>query len=253
MGRTDLDSHDNSPVVGINAKILSYICKHVNTWGFTKALGSKSKVPVLNAAVTYACEYTGESVVLLVNNTLYFEDMKHNLIPPFMIWLFGAEVNECPKCLKKYAKIEDHSIYFPDDKGSDDGYQIPLQLHGTISYFPTTSPTKRELLELPRYNLTPDPPEWNPHTEVYGNQERSMLNYQGQIVTKSNKDQTIFKVNNSSCEDPMPSQAGMHISEVLTSISTNYCPHQFAYNISQGEYDAALVLSGRRKGVSARQ
>ena len=89
--------------------------------------------------------------------------------------------------------------------------------------------------------MTPDSPEWNPHTDVYGNQEHSMLNFQGQIVTKSNKDRNIFEVSNSSCEDPMSSQADMHISEVLTSISTNYCPYQFAYNISQGEYDVASV------------
>ena len=122
MGRTDLDSHADSPVVGSNARILSYTGKHVNVWGFTKALGSKSKVPIVNAAVTYTCEYTGESIVLLINNALYFEDMKHNLIPPFMIRLAGAEVNECPKCLSRNPKVEDHSIYFPDEDDYDDGY-----------------------------------------------------------------------------------------------------------------------------------
>ena len=133
VGRTDLDSHADSPVVGINAKILSHTGKHVNVWGFSKALGSKPKVPVVNAAVTYTCEYTGESIILLVNNALYFEDMKHNLIPPFMIRLAGAEVNECPKCLSKYPKIEDHSIYFPDGEESDEGteshYNYMEQFH----------------------------------------------------------------------------------------------------------------------------
>lgn len=56
MGQTDLDSHADSPVVGINAKILSYANKYVNVWGFTKALGSISKAPVVNVAVTYTCE-----------------------------------------------------------------------------------------------------------------------------------------------------------------------------------------------------
>ena len=51
VGRTDLDSHADSPVVGMNAKILSYTGKHVNVWGFTKALGSRSKIPVVNASV----------------------------------------------------------------------------------------------------------------------------------------------------------------------------------------------------------
>ena len=194
MGRTDLDSHADSPVVGINSKILSHTGKYVNVWGFSKALGSKSKVPVVNAAVTYTCEYTGESVVLLINNALYFEDMKHNLIPPFMIRLSGAEVNECPKCLSKFPKIEDHSIYFPSDDNSEDGYRIPLQLFGTISYLPTTVTTKKELIELTQYNLTPDMPEWNPHSDVYGNQEHSMLNYQGQLVLRKSEGRTIFGI-----------------------------------------------------------
>ncbi len=109
VGRTDLDSHADYPVVEINAKILlSHTGKHINVWDFSNALGIRSKVPVVNAAVIYICEYAGESVVLLVNNALYFEDMKHNLIPPFMIRLSGAEVNECPKCLSKHPRIEDH-------------------------------------------------------------------------------------------------------------------------------------------------
>ena len=180
MVRTDLDS----PVVGVNAKILSDTGKHVNVWGCTKALGRRSKVSVVNASITCPCEYTGESVILLINNALYFDNMNNNLIPPSMIRLTDAEVNECPKCLSRHPKIEDHSIYFPSDENFEEGYRIPLQLYGTILYIPTTVPTKREFVELARYNLTPDAPEWNPHTEVYGNQEHSMLNYQGKLVQK---------------------------------------------------------------------
>ena len=80
-----------------------------------------------------------------------------------------------------------------------------------------------------------------------------MLNFQGQIVTKSNKDRNIFEVSNSSSVDPMSSQRDMHIPEVLTSVSANYCSSQFAYNISCEEYYVASVWTGQRKGVSARQ
>ena len=187
----------------------------MNVWRLSKSLGSKSKVPVVNAAVTYTCEYTGESVMLLINNALYFEDMKHNLNPPFMIRLASAEVNECPKCQRKFPRIEDHSIYFPNDDSHEDGYQIPLQLYGTISYLPTTITTKKELIELTQYNLIPDMPEWNPHSDVNGNQEHSMLNYQGQLVSKKEKDQIIFGIEHHSNEVSELSGPGMTISEVL--------------------------------------
>ena len=253
VGRTDLDSHADSPVVGINAKILSYTGKYVNVWGFTKALGRKSKVPVVNAAATYTCEYTGESLVLLINNALYFEDMKHNLIPPFMIRLSGAEVNECPKYLSWFPRIKDHSIYFPDDNNYEEGYCIPLQLYGTISYPLTTVPTEKELVELNKYNLTPDSPEWNPHTEVYGNQEHSMLNFQGQLVSKQPNDRTIFGIEGEHNDGISALQHDVTISEVHTSISSNYCLRNFAYNISNVSYDVAAVWSGRREGVTAHQ
>ena len=96
--------------------------------------------------------------------------MKHNLIPPFMILLARADVNEYPKCLIRHLRIENHSIFFPNDDDYELRYRIPLQLHGTTSYLPTTVPTRTKLLELSCFNLTPDTPEWDPHTKVYGNQ-----------------------------------------------------------------------------------
>ena len=125
----------------------------------------------------------GNYVILIINSPLYLDDMKHNLTPR-SIRLSGAEVNECPKYLSCKPRIEDYSIYFLDDEDFENGYRIPLELHGAISYIPISVPTKRELMELARFNLTHDPLEWNPHTEVYGNQEQSMLNYQGELVEK---------------------------------------------------------------------
>lgn len=54
--------------------------------------------------------------------------------------------------------------------------------------------SNKEWNQLTKYNLTPDSPKWNPHTEVYGNQEHSMLNYQGNLVEKSERDRILFAV-----------------------------------------------------------
>ena len=163
-------------------------------------------------------------------------------------------MNECPKYLSRRPTIADHSIYFPEDDDYDQGYRIPLQLHGTISYLPTPISNKEDLIELPQFNLTPNTPEWNPHTEVYGNQEHSMLNYQGELVERKSHDRELFGIDSCTmigneeidCVD-------MNISEVLTFINPNYCPEQFTYNLSNHRYDVSSVASGNRKGVTAKK
>ena len=56
--RTEMDSHADSSVVEKNAYIISTKGKKITVNGFTDALGSKT-VPVMDAAVTYDCEFTG--------------------------------------------------------------------------------------------------------------------------------------------------------------------------------------------------
>ena len=96
--RTDLDSHADSPVVGVNAAIN----REVTVFGFSYNLGNMTKVPIVQAAITYDCQYTGKSYILHINNELYIKDMKVNLIPPFMMRLAGQEVNESPKFMAEY-------------------------------------------------------------------------------------------------------------------------------------------------------
>ena len=81
--RLDLDSHADTPVVGRNSVILSTQNVTVKVNGFTKSLGSKT-VPVVDAAVAYAYEFTGKVYLLIIRNALYFEEMDINLIAPLL-------------------------------------------------------------------------------------------------------------------------------------------------------------------------
>ena len=132
--------------------------------GFTEKLGNPLKVPVVTAAVIYDCDLTGNSYVLVIHNALYLPEMTVNLIPPIMMRLAGIKINECPKFLAENPSIEDHSAYFPDAD-----VRIPFLLEGIISYIPTRLPTKNEMkLQEGNYLiLTPNTPEWNPHTSIY--------------------------------------------------------------------------------------
>ena len=62
--RTELDSHADSPVVGDNARILRHMNKFVKVCGFSDKLGDLNRIPVVQAAVMYDCQYTGKEYVM---------------------------------------------------------------------------------------------------------------------------------------------------------------------------------------------
>ena len=119
---------------------------NINVTGFTKDLGRCMSVPIVTAAIAYDHEYTGETSIIVIHNALYFKSMENNLIPPFAIRMSGAEVNEEAKFLAKEPTINHHSIYWPININKhQQELRIPLQLHGTISYFPARIPHQQEV------------------------------------------------------------------------------------------------------------
>lgn len=181
---TELDSHADSPVLGRHGYILENTGKFTTVQGFTSELGQPMRVPVVHGAVAYDDEYTGETHILVIHNALYFRNMDNNLIPPFMMRLVGLEVDECAKFLAKDPKETNHSIYFPEvDK------RFHLQLEGIVSYIPTRLPTTEEIQsQIGHYMaLTPNMPIWDPHTDLYKDQEFAMLDYKGELKERKKK------------------------------------------------------------------
>ena len=93
----------------------------------------------------------------------------------------GIQVNDTPKIHCTDPTVEDHSIYFERHD-----LRIPLSLHGIFSYFDTYLPTSEEVETIERViQLTPD--RWNPHSDVYSQNEASMLNAAGDISDKQDQ------------------------------------------------------------------
>lgn len=60
--------------------------------------------------------------------------------------------------------------------------RLPLQIYGIISFLPVRTPNETELLEIEiELEITPNVPYWNPHDQVYQDQEESMLTFQGEV------------------------------------------------------------------------
>ena len=210
--------------------------------------------PVVNAAVTYDCDITGTSHVLIICNALYVRDMEVNLIPPIMMRLAGITINECPKFLAENPSNEHHSAYFPDAD-----IRIPFLLEGIISYIPTRIPTLEELkINEGRYLLmTPNQPEWNPHTNLYSEQENNMTDYNGNVKTYSdmNKyaDRNIFSTKCESIresiidnrEDPMSCPFHLISSVSILGYSSSGEPLEFI--------NSGIESSNRRSKVTPTQ
>ena len=139
--RTELDSHANMPVVGRNAYIISDTGRVADVNPFTPDYDSMT-IPIVDAAVLYQCPYFGLVYILVIRNAQHVPSMQNNLLPPFVLREAGIRVNDKPKIQTIDPTEADHSIYFPETD-----FRIPLSLWGMFSYFVTSKPTAKQMME----------------------------------------------------------------------------------------------------------
>jgi hypothetical protein len=140
---------------------------------------------MVDAAVRYDSPFDGKVYILVIRNALYVPSMKYNLVPPFVMREAGIIVRETPKIHMEEPTEEDHALTFPET-----GFRIPLSLTGTFSFFPTTRPSVNDLTDPEEvYILTPA--TWDPHLDVYAMNEESMLDWEGNLKPKKEREYKI--------------------------------------------------------------
>ena len=172
---THLDSHANMPVVGSGCYVFRHTGKKAITVSAFSPEYKPMDVPVVDAALMYRCPFSGTEHLLVVMNALYVPTMTHNLISPFILHEAGVTVNDKAKIHCNDPGQDDHALVF------DDGFWIPMQLHGIFSFFTTTKPTDEEVERTEDvYLLTPD--QFNPHHVAYALNEDATLDWEGNII-----------------------------------------------------------------------
>ena len=139
----------------------------------------------MDAALKYECPYSGEVKILIIRRGLYAPPMTHNLLPPFMLREAGIHINEVPKIHVTSPTEEHHAITFQETN-----FRIPLTLHGTFSYFPTSKPSTQEL-EEPEDVCILTPTTWDPHSDAYVINEESMLDWEGNIKHEKDHEKRV--------------------------------------------------------------
>lgn len=153
--RTELDSHADTCVAGANTVPLWYIDHKVSFSPFIGEYTPLQDIPIATVATAYDCPINGNTIVLVINEALYFGDrMLHSLLCPNQLRDFGVVVNDTPKV---YDRSSSFSILLPD---SD--IELPLLMRGVISYIDTRKPTEDELRTCERYEVTSASP-WDPY------------------------------------------------------------------------------------------
>ena len=102
-----------------------------------------------------------------------------------MLREMGVTVNDIPKIHKEDPAVDDHAITFVEM-----GFRIPLSLWGIFSYFPTSKPTHDDLLN-PNEVYILSPATWNPHSNAYSANEESMLDWEGNMQPKKDRQHRI--------------------------------------------------------------
>jgi hypothetical protein len=163
----ELDSHADTSVIGNNCRVISYTDKTCQVAPYHPHYDSMQDIPIVQAGTAYDDPNTGETMILIINQGLYFGDsLPVTLLNPNQMRMNGLEVDDVPKHLAKDPTVATHSIYIPEED-----IHIPLSMRGVISCLPVRLPTAQEIESCRWITLTSDM-EWDPHSEEFENNER---------------------------------------------------------------------------------
>jgi hypothetical protein len=168
--RAKLDSHADTCGVNNVAYIIEYLGQVAEVYGFSKSMNAMQDVPIVKAAVAYDDHITGETLILVINQALYFgSQLSHILLNQNQMRAHGLTVKDCPKHLLK-GKSK-HAIILEEKD-----YEIPLKLHGIMSYFDVLTPTKQELLNCIHVDITSPTIKWVPYSSTFEEEETKLNN-----------------------------------------------------------------------------
>jgi hypothetical protein len=181
-GRTDLDSHADTCVMGKTYYIYENTAQQCTVYPYSTSYKPKT-VTVAHGGTAYD-HPDGQTYILDVNNGFNMTtELNTSLLNPNQMRAHGIVVDEVPTHLSPNYNST-HSIYIPEQD-----LRIPLELDGVISYLPTRMPTMKEINDCTHITLT-STIAWDPYSEDFGNQEAIVQKKQrGNVSTVQSENQ----------------------------------------------------------------
>ena len=133
----------------------------------------------VSSVLAYDDQVTEKPTILAVHHAIHVPTMESNLLCPMQVWMNDVKVDETPMFLTENPTDIMHAISGKDGDGIQ--VTIPLSMRGVTSYFPTRKLTEKEFNSCPRFALTYEAPIWDPHYEIFKQQEEVLLDNQGML------------------------------------------------------------------------
>lgn len=136
--RTALDSHaDTSSCAGSNATATELTGEKFDVYPFSEDLPSIKEIPIATVLTIWESSSTGAVWGLVLHKTLYLGDrLQVLLLCPNQVRAAGRKVQVVPV---QFDATLRHSISVPGR------IELPMELHGVISYLSTRKPTDKEV------------------------------------------------------------------------------------------------------------
>ena len=171
-GRSELDSHADTCVAGATWKVMEYTGVVCDVYPYSDSYKPLKQVPVVEAVTAYD-HLTGETFILVLAQAFYLGDQQEpSLLCPNQMRSYRIVVDDVPRHLSGNC-ASTHSIYILSMD-----LQIPLELDGVISYINTWYPNESEVENCTHISLTSSS-VWEPHSEVFAEQEAIIANCSG--------------------------------------------------------------------------
>jgi hypothetical protein len=130
VNRYDLDSHADCCVCGKEVLVFNDFDREVTVTGWDPE-GETQSLRIVSAAMVYTIPQSGQTVLLIVHQSIFSPSLKHNLLSTMKMRLHDVIVNETPKFQSLNPTKFPHSISV---RGDNVEYVlvIPLELHGVV-------------------------------------------------------------------------------------------------------------------------
>jgi hypothetical protein len=170
---SDLDSHADCFVCGKEVLVFNDFYLEVTVTGWDPS-GETWSLRIVSAALGYTMSHSGNSVLLIVHQSILSPTLNHNLLSTMQMRLHDVIVNESPKFQSFNPTNRSHSTSVRGEN-VDDVLVIPLELHSVVSCFPTFKPTQLEFETCDRYELTYESPYYDPSAKTFQDQEAGIM------------------------------------------------------------------------------
>jgi hypothetical protein len=117
--RSDLDSHANASVVGMEVITFQDFERPVNVSGYDPKGPVATALKNVSAGMAYNMPGSGRDVILIVHQAINLTHLPHNLLNPMQMRLNDIVVNETPKFQCASPTNLSHTITFKGENKND--------------------------------------------------------------------------------------------------------------------------------------